>query len=243
MGIRVQNYEWTLRGNGTYVATDYPQAHIQNSIFIGDFGNRIEIPPCVRETEFVVIHQFGCTEGVLAKPSVTANRLLSWKPNGFMQIVINTTGYYQDPQNTFSGGISGTAAPYPWTITDVPPHYELLPPIYILPEQTWDFRFTMLNDLRDYCATAGITEIPETTILAQCFVQYHLFDGPDALICHQLLEMGIPITVDNVEWYKRILLRSRGLDTQTWEYYLSAMQAYREIDEYHEKYGSRTRKG
>ena len=55
--------------------------------------------------------------------------------------------------------------------------------------------------------------------------------------------MGIPITVDNVEWYKRILLRSRGLDTQTWEYYLSAMQAYREIDEYHEKYGSRTRKG
>ena len=70
-----------------------------------------------------------------------------------------------------------------------------------------------------------------------------MFDGPDALICHQLLEMGIPITVDNVEWYKRILLRSRGLDTQTWEYYLSAMQAYRERDEYNEKYGSRTRKG
>ena len=50
MGIRVQNYEWTLRGNGTYVATDYPQAHVQNSIFISDFGNRIEIPPLVRET-------------------------------------------------------------------------------------------------------------------------------------------------------------------------------------------------
>ena len=254
MGIRIQNYEWTLRGDGTFNGTSYPEAGVQNSIFVGPYGNRIEIPPFVKESEFVVIHHFGCTEGALAKPTTTTiplshTDLTSWKPNGFMHIVINTTGYYQDPQNTFSGGISGSQAPYPWTITDVPPHYELLPPIYVLPEQTWDFRFTMLNDLRDYLASRlalggdQTTYVPTTTILAQCFVQYHLFDGPDALICHQLLEMGIPITVDNVEWYKRVLLRSRGLDTQTWEHYLASMQAYREIDEYHEKYGSRTRKG
>lgn len=242
MGIRIQNYEWTLRGNGAYVATDYPEAGIAHSVFVGPYGNRVEIPPFVKETEFVVIHQFGSTSGVLAKPSVSGTSLTSWTPNSFVQIVLNTTGYYQDPQNTFSGGISGDAAPYPWTVTDVPPSYELRPPIYVLPEQTWDFRITLLNDLRDYAAAAGITEIPESTILARCFVQYHLFDGPDALICHQLMEMGIPITVDNVEWYKHLLLRSRGLDTQTWEYYLAAMQAYRERDEYYEKYGSRTRK-
>lgn len=243
MGIRIQNYEWTLRGNGAYVTTDYPEAGIAHSVFVGPYGNRVEIPPFVKETEFVVIHQFGSTSGVLAKPSVSGTSLTSWTPNSFVQIVLNTTGYYQDPQNTFSGGISGDAAPYPWTVTHVPPSYELRPPIYVLPEQTWDFRITLLNDLRDYAAAAGITEIPESTILARCFVQYHLFDGPDALICHQLMEMGIPITVDNVEWYKQLLLRSRGLDTQTWEYYLSAMQAYRERDEYYEKYGSRTRKG
>jgi hypothetical protein len=242
MGIRIQNYEWTLRGNGTYVATDYPEAGVANSVFVGPYGNRVEIPPFVKETEFVVIHQFGSTSGVLAKPSVSGTSLTSWTPNSFVQIVLNTTGYYQDPQNTFSGGISGDAAPYPWTVTDVPPSYELRPPIYVLPEQTWDFRITLLNDLRNYAVAAGITDIPESTILARCFVQYHLFDGPDALICHQLMEMGIPITVDNVEWYKHLLLRSRGLDTQTWEYYLAAMQAYRERDEYYEKYGARTRK-
>lgn len=242
MGIRIQNYEWTLKGNGAYAAADYPEAGNSHSIFIGPYGNRIEIPPFVKETEFVVIHQFGSRSGVLAKPSVSGTTLTNWTPNTFVQIVLNTTGYYQDPQNTFSGGISGDAAPYPWTVTDVPPSYELRPPIYVLPEQTWDFRITMLNDLRGYAATAGITEIPESTILSQCFVQYYLFDGPDALICHQLLELGIPITVDNVEWYKRLLLQSRGLDTQTWEYYLAAMQEYRKRDAHNEKYGSRTRK-
>ena len=242
MGIRIQNYEWTLKGNGAYVATDYPDAGTATSIFVGPYGNRIEIPPFVKETEFVVIHQFGSRDGVLAKPSVSGTSLTSWRPNTFVQIVINTTGYYQDPQNTFSGGISGDAAPYPWTVTDVPPSYQLRPPIYVLPEQTWDFRITMLNDLRGYAAVAGITEIPETTVLSQCFVQYHLFDGPDALICHQLLELGIPITVENVEWYKQLLLQSRGLDTQTWEYYLAAMQEYRRRDAHNEKYGSRTRK-
>jgi len=32
------------------------------------------------------------------------------------------------------------------------------------------------------------------------------------------------------------------LDTQTWEYYLAAMQEYRKRDAHNEKYGSRTRK-
>lgn len=242
MAITIQNYEWRLTGQGAYVATDYPSAGNDLSLFISPFGNRIEIPPFVREDEFVVISHFGSTPGVLADPVLAGGVLSNWIPNGFLQIVINTTGYYQDPQNTWEYGISGDAAPYPLGLTDIPAHYILTPPIYVLPEQTWDFRYTMMNDLQGYAAAAVVTSIPVTTLIAQCHVQYYLFNGPDALICHQLLQLGIPITVDNVEWYKKMLLQQRGLDTDTWEHYLKVSEAFRDIEKKREKYGRRTRK-
>ena len=124
--------------------------------------------------------------------TVTEIDLTSWIPNGFVQIVVNTTGYYQDPQNTWQNGISGDAAPYPASLNDV---------------------------------------------------QYYLFDGADSLICQQLLELGIVITVENVEWYKKMLLKERGLDTDTWEHYLQVSLAYRERELKNDKLYGRTRKG
>ena len=194
--------------------------------------------------------------GVIVIPSfgtinytVTEIDLTSWIPNGFVQIVVNTTGYYQDPQNTWQNGISGDAAPYPASLNDVPGAYALKPSIYILPEQTWDFRYTMMNDLSGYVAARTAftpslsTTIPITTTLAQCYVQYYLFDGADSLICQQLLELGIVITVENVEWYKKMLLKERGLDTDTWEHYLQVSLAYRERELKNDKLYGRTRKG
>ncbi|HCX20916.1 MAG TPA: hypothetical protein DHN29_03315, partial [Cytophagales bacterium] len=64
MAITIQNYEWRLNGQGAYVATDYPSAGNDISLFISPFGNRIEIPPFVKEDEFVVIDKFGSTPGV-----------------------------------------------------------------------------------------------------------------------------------------------------------------------------------
>jgi hypothetical protein len=249
MAITMQNYEWSLNGGGVYVAAQYPEAGNDFSIFVGGYGNNIQIPPFVMEDQFVVIEKFGSTAGVLSASNLGAasGSLTNWVPNGFIQIVINTTGYYQDPQNTWQHGISGDAAPYPILLTDEPPHYLLHPPIYVLPEQTWDLRYTMMNDLRGYVANRTIagftTTIPTTTQIAKCHVQYSLFDGPDSLVCHQLLTLGIPITVDNVEWYKRMLLQERGLDTETWEHYLQVSRAYREREERNDKLAGRTRKG
>jgi len=196
-----------------------------------------------------VVLNLAATSNYIINYSTTEIDLTSWIPNGFVQIVVNTTGYYQDPQNTWQKGISGDAAPYPATLNDIPGSYELKPNIYILPEQTWDFRYTMMNDLSGYVANRAAytpslsTTIPNTTILAQCQVYYYLFDGPDSLICHQLLELGIPINVENVEWYKKMLLKERGLDTDTWEHYLQVSMAYREREAKHEELYGRTRKG
>ena len=251
MAITYQNYEWTLKGQSATVAADpadFPPAAVETSIFVGGFGNNIEIPPFVTEDQFVVIERFGSTGGVLAQPTVSSASLTNFVPNGFIQIVINTTGYYQDPQNTWQHGISGDAAPYPFGTTDIPPSYVLDPPVYVLPEQTWDIRYTMMNNLpqfiRDWNAanSPDTLKIPPSTTIARCHVQYHLFDGPDSLICHQLLELGIPINVANVEWYRRILLKSRGLDTATWEHYLEVSQAYRDREKKYEELYGRTRK-
>ena len=153
-----------------------------------------------------------------------------------MQVFLDTTGYYQDPQNVFTGGISGEATPYPATAAVRPSNYQLSPPVYILPDQTWDIRVTLMNDLTSFMADESLTTIPETTLLGQVFVQYWLFDGSDALMANSLLDFGIDVTVDNIEWFRRQLLKREGLDDETWKEYLELAEAYRKMEEARDDY-------
>tara|TARA_Y100000034_G_scaffold47395_1_gene58374 strand:- start:53 stop:958 length:906 start_codon:yes stop_codon:yes gene_type:complete len=43
------------------------------------------------------------------------------------------------------------------------------------------------------------------------FVKYTLYDGPDALIANKLLEMGVTVNPNNVDWYKRTLIEQGGV--------------------------------
>ena len=61
---------------------------------------------------------------------------------------------------------------------------------------------------------------------AQVYVTYWEFSGSDSLICEKLIKLGIEVSVDNVEWFRRQLLLSRGLDTTDWEWYLQQSQTY-----------------
>jgi len=165
--------------------------------------------------------------------------LSNWTPNGFIQIVIEGTGYYQDPQHTWEHGISGDAAPYPIVNGTYIPQYSLTPPIYVLPEQTWDVRYTTMNDLRSYLQSNPTVDCDPSVILYYAFIQYQEYTGSDALMCYQLMDLGIPITVSNVEWYRKQLLDSRPLDTDTWEQYLEMAQAYREKERKRQKHYGR----
>ena len=42
------------------------------------------------------------------------------------------------------------------------------------------------------------------------FVKYTLYDGPDALIANKLLEMGVSVNPNNVDWYKRTLIEQQS---------------------------------
>jgi hypothetical protein len=239
MAIRKQIYTWELQGDGgdgTDI-THYPRGGQSHSILYGDFGavQAGKQTGLVKEDQFVVIEKIACTPGISANSylvqGVAPNvNLVKWLPNMFVNIVIDTTNYYQDPQNVYGVGVSGTASSYPKEIEALP-YYELWPPVYVLPHQTVDIRYTLYNDIT-LSAGAGVwNTIPITTILAAVYVEYTLYDGTDAMMAQKLMQLGIPITVGTVENYRRLLLENKGLETDTFKHYLKLMESERKREE------------
>ena len=126
---------------------------------------------------------------------------------GHAQIRINTTDYFQNPDVTDQEGIPGAASPYPRGIDNgavtadyVLKSFDLYPDIYVLPGQVWDVLYT---------AGAALVATNDFDTVA-VFVKYTLYDGPDALIANKLLELGITVNPNNVDWYKRTLIEQQS---------------------------------
>ena len=235
MAISNQQYQWNLMGNGAFVATEFPIAGTENSIFVGNYGtaqnDNLNAVAMVKDTEFAVVEKIACTPGVSPQGSVvSAGSLTTWIPNMSVQLVVETTGYYRDPQNVYSNGLSGMASPYPSTI-EVIPYYDIWPPVYIIEGQTWDVRYTFYNDLHAAFDNGFFTTIPTDVALGRVYVRYTLFSGSDSLIANKLLSLGLPISVESVQWFRRLLLQSKGLETETFNFYLKASRKFREDED------------
>jgi hypothetical protein len=134
-------------------------------------------------------------------------------PMMFMQLLINTTSYFNETDGTVGPGLPGTASPCPETAA-CRSTFEFESPVYILPGQQWDVQVTVYNDSRGIIGDSTTTynysaSDPSLTVTPEdlcCLVQYTLYDGPDALIATKLVEMGIAVRPENVDWYKRQLL-------------------------------------
>ena len=198
--MRSQVYEWSnltapSRGRQATTSTVAPLAVTLNtdlSIFIGGTGNNITKPAETTATQFVVIEDVACSPHL----------------ESAVQVRINTTDYFQNPDVTDQAGVPGMASPYPRGAaqpgiasiaptssgsTALMPSFTLYPSIYVLPGQTWDVL---------YRSGVGVA----TSDAVAAFVKYTLYDGPDALIANKLLEMGVTVNPNNVDWYKRSLL-------------------------------------
>jgi hypothetical protein len=205
MSMRSQVYEWSnLQANANQLrrtTSDAAVAIVANreyDIFTGGIGNNITKPAETTATQFIVI------EDVAASPLI----------GGAVQIRINTTDYFQNPDVTDMVGIPGLASPYPRGANstlnvalatagavgseNILKSFDLYPDVYVLPGQT----FQILYSTRDG-TTATSTEI------VSCFLKYTLYDGPDALIANKLLELGVTINPNNVDWYKRSLIEQQ----------------------------------
>jgi hypothetical protein len=219
MSMRSQVYEWNgLAGSSTANWTS-TNAGNSTSIFIGGFGNNITKPAETTATEFVVIEDISCTPSQFATASSTSVTLTGagayrgqlagftpakgvLGPRAYVQVRINTTDYFLDPDNVANDGIPGTASPYPRSL-DFQPSFNLYPDVYVLPGQVWDVLYTAYN--------AGSWGASANGGDQYAFTKYTLYDGPDALIANKLLEMGISINPGNVDWYKRSLLSAQGM--------------------------------
>ena len=193
MAMRSQVYEWanldaTVRRSTTGAAQTVT-ANQALDIFIGGVGNNITKPAETTATQFVVIEDIACSP----------------HNGGAVQVRINTTDYFQNPDVTKQNGIPGLASPYPIGAPstaggsdNVLSSFNLYPDVYVLPGQTWSVLYTPRSDVFG----AGTS----TTTGVACFVKYTLYDGPDALIANKLLELGVTVNPNNVDWYKRTLI-------------------------------------
>jgi hypothetical protein len=200
MAMRSQVYEWANLASGTgtsnirRTAGSAPVAMTSGreyDIFIGGFGNNITKPAETTATQFVVI------EDISSSPH-----------NGSaVQVRSNTTDYFQNPDVTKQVGIPGLASPYPVGADSagapagtnyVLSSFNLYPDVYVLPGQTWGVLYSCQSDVAG-SGSSGTTGVA-------CFVKYTLYDGPDALIANKLLELGVTVNPNNVDWYKRTLI-------------------------------------
>tara|TARA_R110002020_G_scaffold398184_1_gene608257 strand:+ start:3202 stop:3858 length:657 start_codon:yes stop_codon:yes gene_type:complete len=213
MAMRSQVYEWTnlaptSTGSNIRQSTQPTQVSIDANkaldIFIGGKGTNITQPASTTATQFVVI------EDIAASP----------QKGGALNVRINTTDYFQNPDVTQQAGVPGLASPYPrGTSSDgvlsptagdnVLPSFSLTPEVYVLPGQTWSVLYTSTSAI-----VGGAVGTTGADAVA-AFVKYTLYDGPDSLIANKLLEMGITVNPSNVDWYKRSLLeqQSRAMAT------------------------------
>ena len=216
MSMRSQVYEWDA-SRGT--AATESNAGNRISVFIGGIGNNITKPAETTATEFVVIEDIACSPSLpvgvnsaFAAVDTDAIRGLTYNLVGgvaggrsYVQVRINTTDYFLDPDNVGNDGIPGAASPYPRS-TNFQPCFNLYPDVYVLPGQVFDALVTTYQN--GAFAGAGTAPALESSTL-YAFMKYTLYDGPDALIANKLLEMGISINPGNVDWYKRTLIQSQ----------------------------------
>ena len=219
MSMRSQVYEWDAgRTDVSGQAFGTTQFGSAISIFVGGFGNNITKPAETTATQFCVIEDIAVTPSAFTQnagdraggstyrglPTGTGTNSSTGiaGPRGYVQIRINTTDYFLDPDNVGNDGVPGSASPYPRSV-NFQPCFTLYPDVYVLPGQTWDVRVTAYQS-NNVTATLEAGEL-------QCFVKYTLYDGPDALIANKLLEMGISVNPGNVDWYKRTLIQSQGM--------------------------------
>jgi hypothetical protein len=213
MTVTEQTYEWvSVAPNGT-AGQGFSIGRTPNAIpvaipinqpidiFTGGFGNNISTQPRVGILDFIVVDYLACSP----------------HREGSTQLRINSTDYFQGPDDistiTNINGISGKSSPYPCGtqegkldtlgVADPAPasllkSFDLEPPVYILPGQTWSVVYTTGTGI------VGDNSLGSNESAAvAAIVKYTLYHGTDALVANKLLEIGMPVTQDNAQWLKR----------------------------------------
>ena len=141
MSVRRQGFKWTVADLGNLPPKDIellenrPQSVFYSKIGTATITNRLT----TKGDEFLVLQYIGSTPGIYG----LAN---NWKPGGFVNIVVESTAYYQTLDGRDAQGMSGTAAPYPISSTASPVLQNWIP-IEIPPGTNWNVTYFISNAL------------------------------------------------------------------------------------------------
>jgi len=191
MAMRAQflQYETTTATNGRIL------------IFNTMFGRIMH----TQATEFIVIEDIGCSP--YAEYTSGYTDIIVDDVDVSIQIKINTTEYFMAADGSSTNGPAGTpagvpgrASPYPRS-NNVYPSFKLEPDVYVLPGQNWE-----LILYKDTTNVSALVPVPSPFPTIRCFVKYTLYDGTDAVLANQLLELGITVKPKNIDWLKRKLI-------------------------------------
>ena len=127
-------------------------ANTSSDIFIGGIGNNITKPAETTATQFIVIEDVSCSPWI----------------GGSVQVRINTTDYFQNPDVTQMNGVPGLASPYPrgcptsqvtaagvttYTPDNLLKSFDLYPDVYVLPGQVFQILYTPTLGTNDVSVT------------------------------------------------------------------------------------------
>ncbi len=135
MAIRRQFREFLIADNGTETPADL-EAFIDKpqSIFTSGFGNAdLTQSQKLMDNQFIVIQAMGSTPGLVATED-------AWVPRGYMNVRVESTTYYTNPDDRPQEGLSGTGAPYPIYINRQR-SYNSFPRVYIQGGTTFDITY------------------------------------------------------------------------------------------------------
>ena len=177
-------------------------------IFTGGYGNNLDNTADVRATQFIIIDAIAGWDGTKIGIPGGGNG----KQSAFVGIRVETTRYFQNPDGSLQDGLPTNIVPFPDTIgvaggidsvfTFGDFANGLPTPVYILPGQTWGVEFLLPDGSPSYT-------VENDYEVHRAFVKYLLLEDSDAVVALKLLMDGIPVTVENINRYKRSLVRQQ----------------------------------
>jgi len=138
MGIRRQVIEFNYGDDGSQPIEDleeFPEK--QQSIIHSGFGDATEPSAATKVNQYITVEAMGSTPGLFASET-------NWCPQGYMQIQVENTFFYNLPDGRMSDGLSGTAAPYPISVQNQR-SYNSFPRVYLSQGTSFDVLYYMVQ--------------------------------------------------------------------------------------------------
>lgn len=145
MGVRRQAYVFIIADNGSDSVADLEAfANKPKSIFtsndVGSTKDKNYPRASTSINQFITVEAMGSTPG-FRSPSATA-----WNPRGALNLLIENTYFYNQPDGTWSEGLTGTASPYPVSIQRQR-SYNAFPRVYFDENTNYDVTYYMGNSI------------------------------------------------------------------------------------------------